>query len=470
MRLHRAWPIAAVTFLALIAAAAFRTTTSILFMPIEMEFGWTRETTSLAVSVNLVLYGVTAPFAATLMERYSIRRVAPIALLLVALGSGLTVFMRESWQLILLWGVFVGLGTGAIALVFGSMVANRWFKERRGLVTGIFGAAYATGQLIFLPALSIVVAQSGWRSSSLTVAAISLAIIPIFYSVFRDRPSEVGTTAFGGELDEPTAASASSHTFGSTIRVLIDASRKPAFWILAGTFFVCGWTTNGLIGAHFIPAAHDHGMPATTAAGLLALVGIFDFVGTILSGYLTDKVDSVILLVFYYGLRGLALLNPRKLTDLFRGNEETTDFVPESDEFLEKVLADTRKRIFNRKLRQVLTILAISAAAIASLWGGYAYTQTKFYVGERAGEVVIFQGIRESLGPLGFSSVNEHTGIRVENLTEYSRGLIERTIYATDLCDAYRILGKLAENTPEVIGDGLAVKIAECSTDGQTNG
>jgi sugar phosphate permease len=308
MRLHRAWPIAAVTFLALIAAAAFRSTTSILFMPIEMEFGWTRETTSLAVSVNLVLYGVTAPFAATLMERYSIRRVAPIALLLVALGSGLTVFMRESWQLILLWGVFVGLGTGAIALVFGSMVANRWFKERRGLVTGIFGAAYATGQLIFLPALSIVVAQSGWRSSSLTVAAISLAIIPIFYSVFRDRPSDVGTTAFGGELDEPTAASASSHTFGSTIRVLIDASRKPAFWILAGTFFVCGWTTNGLIGAHFIPAAHDHGMPATTAAGLLALVGIFDFVGTILSGYLTDKVDSVILLVFYYGLRGLALL------------------------------------------------------------------------------------------------------------------------------------------------------------------
>jgi predicted MFS family arabinose efflux permease len=241
------------------------------------------------------------------MESYSIRRVAPIALLLVALGSGLTVFMRETWQLILLWGVFVGLGTGAIALVFGSMVANRWFKERRGLVTGIFSAAYATGQLIFLPALSVVVAQSGWRSSSLTVAAISLAIIPIFYFVFRDRPSDVGTTAYGGEIEETTTA-ASSHTFGSTIRVLIDATRKPAFWILAGTFFVCGWTTNGLIGAHFIPAAHDHGMPATTAAGLLAVVGVFDFAGTILSGYLTDKVDSVILLVFYYGLRGLALL------------------------------------------------------------------------------------------------------------------------------------------------------------------
>jgi MFS family permease len=276
-------------------------------MPIEMEFGWTRQTTSFAISVNLVLYGVTAPFAATLMERFSIRKVTPIALLFIAAGSGLTVFMTQPWQLVILWGVFVGLGTGAIALVFGSMVANRWFKERRGLVTGIFSAAYATGQLLFLPALSIVVAASGWRSSSLIVAATALVIIPIFYIVFRDRPSDVGTTAFGGHIELP-ASVVGSHTFASTLRGLFEAARKPAFWILAGTFFVCGWTTNGLIGAHFIPAAHDHGMPATTAAGLLAVVGMFDFVGTILSGYLTDKVDSVILLVFYYGLRGLALL------------------------------------------------------------------------------------------------------------------------------------------------------------------
>lgn len=306
MRIHRAWLVAAVTFLALISAASFRSTTSILFMPIEMEFGWTRETTSFAISVNLVLYGLTAPFAATLMERFSIRRVTPVALLLIALGSGLTVFMTEAWQLVLLWGVLVGLGTGAIALVFGSMVANRWFKERRGLVTGIFGAAYATGQLLFLPFLSIVVANTGWRNSSLVVAALALTIIPIFYSVFRDRPSDVGTTAFGGEIDLPIAASNES-TLSSTVRILFESARKPAFWVLAGTFFVCGWTTNGLIGAHFIPAAHDHGMPTTTAASLLALVGIFDFVGTILSGYLTDKVDSVILLVIYYGLRGLAL-------------------------------------------------------------------------------------------------------------------------------------------------------------------
>ena len=306
MRIHRAWLVAAVTFLALISAAAFRSTTSILFMPIEMEFGWTRETTSLAVSVNLVLYGITAPFAATLMERFSIRKVTPIALLLIALGSGLTVFMTQPWQLILLWGVFVGLGTGCLALVFGSLVANRWFTKRRGLVTGIFSAAYATGQLIFLPMLSNVVMTSGWRSSSLVVAAFASAIIPLFFIGFKNSPAEANTEPYGGLSSEPTGKAA-PRTARATIGVLVESLRKPAFWILAGTFFVCGWTTNGLIGAHFIPAAHDHGMPMGTAAGLLALVGIFDFVGTILSGWLTDRVNPVYLLLFYYGLRGLAL-------------------------------------------------------------------------------------------------------------------------------------------------------------------
>ena len=306
MRIHRAWLVAAVTFLTLICAAAFRSTTSIMFMPLEMEFGWTRSITSSALSVNLVVYGVTAPFAATLMERFSPKRVAVAALALVALGTGLTVTMTASWQLMLYWGVFVGLGTGCLALVFASLVANRWFVARRGLVTGIFSAAYATGQLIFLPALTSVVMTNGWRTSSLIVAAFAAAVIPVFLIFFRNSPEEVGVKPYGGE-HEASAGGAAPKTGRATIAVLIQASKKPAFWILAGTFFVCGWTTNGLIGAHFIPAAHDHGMPAETAAGLLAVVGIFDFVGTILSGWLTDRVNPIILLVFYYGLRGLAL-------------------------------------------------------------------------------------------------------------------------------------------------------------------
>ncbi|MFM6939631.1 MAG: MFS transporter, partial [Rhodoluna sp.] len=196
--------------------------------------------------------------------------------------------------------------TGCLALVFASLVANRWFVSRRGLVTGIFSAAYATGQLIFLPALTNVVMVSGWRQASLIVAAFAAAVIPIFLSFFRNSPEEIGVLPYGGQHSADGGGSA-PRTARQTLQVLAAASQKPAFWILAGTFFVCGWTTNGLIGAHFIPAAHDHGMPAGTAAGLLAVVGIFDFVGTILSGWLTDRVSPVILLVFYYGLRGLAL-------------------------------------------------------------------------------------------------------------------------------------------------------------------
>lgn len=306
MRIHRAWLVAAVTFLTLISAAAFRSTTSIMFMPLEMEFGWTRSLTSSALSVNLVVYGVTAPFAATLMERFSPKRVAVAALALVALGTGLTVGMTEPWQLMLYWGVFVGLGTGCLALVFASLVANRWFVSRRGLVTGIFSAAYATGQLIFLPGLTGVVMSNGWRSASLVVALFAAGVIPVFLIFFRNSPEEVGVSPYGGEHKD-SAGGAAPRTAKQTLEVLFAAAKKPAFWILAGTFFVCGWTTNGLIGAHFIPAAHDHGMPEGTAAGLLAVVGIFDFVGTILSGWLTDRVSPVLLLVFYYGLRGLAL-------------------------------------------------------------------------------------------------------------------------------------------------------------------
>jgi MFS family permease len=306
MRIHRAWLVAAVTFLTLICAAAFRSTTSIMFMPLEKEFGWTRELTSSALSVNLVVYGLTAPFAATLMERFSPKRVAVAALALVALGTGLTIGMTQPWQLMLYWGVFVGLGTGCLALVFASLVANRWFTKRRGLVTGIFSAAYATGQLIFLPSLTAVVMNQGWRVASLVVAIFAAAVIPVFLLVFRNSPEELGELPYGGAQPE-TGGGSAPRTARQTLSVLAQASRKSAFWILAGTFFVCGWTTNGLIGAHFIPAAHDHGMPEGTAAGLLAVVGIFDFVGTIMSGWLTDRVSPILLLVFYYGLRGLAL-------------------------------------------------------------------------------------------------------------------------------------------------------------------
>lgn len=306
-RMHRAWWIVAITFLTLVSAAAFRSTTGVMLLPLEAEFGWSRSLTSGAAALNLLVYGFTAPFAATLIERFSMRRVVCAALALVATGLYLTTLMTQSWQLVLLWGIFVGFGTGCLALVFGAVVANRWFVKRRGLVTGLFSAGYATGSMVFLPLLSFMIAGSGWRSASLIIAACSALLAPIVYIFLRDRPADVGLLPYGAtqEVDLGPAAPATAR---GAIEVLLNAMRHPAFWVLAFTFFVCGWSTNGLIGTHFIPAAHDHGMPVSTAASLLAIVGIFDLIGTIGSGYLTDKVSSVWLLVFFYGMRGLALL------------------------------------------------------------------------------------------------------------------------------------------------------------------
>jgi predicted MFS family arabinose efflux permease len=310
-RLHRAWLVAAVTFLVLLASAAFRSSLGVLLVPIEEDLGWTRTQTSIAVSLNLLVYGVAAPFAAALLERVGVRRTAVGALLLIAGGCLLTTVMNAPWQLSVLWGLVIGTATGSVALVFGAIVANRWFVARRGLVVGILGAAWATGQLVFLPLLAAIVDRLGWRAASLTVAAACLLLLPLVAGVLRDRPEDLGLLPYGGRDEQagqaaapPTARAAVAHA----VTVLREACWTRPFLLLAGTFFVCGWTTNGIISSHFVPAAHDHGMGATTAAGLLAVVGVFDIVGTIGSGWLTDRVDPRKLLAAYYGLRGLALL------------------------------------------------------------------------------------------------------------------------------------------------------------------
>ena len=317
-RVHRARWVAVVVLGALVAAAGFRSSTGALLEPLESEFGWSRATTSGAVTANLVLYGLTAPFAAALMERFGIRRVVAASLLLVAAGSGLTIVMTEAWQLWLLWGLAVGIGTGAMALVLGAIVANRWFVEsRRGLVTGVFSAAGAAGQLVFLPGIAALAAGPGWRYAALVVTVAAVLLVPLVLLVVADHPADVGLRPLGARGDEPLpeedggpTEAATRHTGAArlAVRTLAESTRSRTFWILVGTFWICGWSTNGLIGTHFIPAAHDHGMPQTTAAGLLALIGVFDMVGTVASGWLTDKVDPRWLLFGYYGLRGLSLL------------------------------------------------------------------------------------------------------------------------------------------------------------------
>nr|WP_204034621.1 MFS transporter [Micromonospora qiuiae] len=307
VRLHPAWIVAAVAFVALVGAAGFRATPSVLLHPLHAEFRWPLATISAAVSVNLLLYGLTAPFAAALMDRFGIRRVVAAALLLVAAGSGLTVFMSTSWELIACWGVLVGLGTGSMALAFVATVTGRWFVRHRGLVTGVLTAGGAAGQLIFLPLLAMLVGAYGWRAAALVVAGAALLVVPLVLRLLREHPADLGVPPYGG-AEVVVPARPAGGAAARALRALAAAARTRPFWLLAAGFAICGATTNGLVGTHFVPAAHDHGMPQTTAAGLLALVGLFDIVGTIASGWLTDRFDPRLLLGAYYALRGGSLL------------------------------------------------------------------------------------------------------------------------------------------------------------------
>ncbi|MEU0399056.1 MFS transporter [Streptomyces sp. NPDC006197] len=305
-RIHRAWFVAAVTFVTIIGAAAFASLPGLLIEPLHEELHWSRGTIGFAVSVNLALYGLTAPFAAALMDRFGIRRVVAVALTIISVGSLLTVWMTAAWQLVLYWGVLVGLGSGSMALAFAATVTNRWFVARRGLVTGILTAAGASGQLIFLPLLSWLVEHHGWRPAAVTVALAALAVVPFVWLLLRDHPADVRLAPYGGEYaDKPVPVPGAARR---AITVLLKAARTGPFWLLAGSFAICGASTNGLVRTHFVPSAHDHGMPVTAAAGLLAVIGVFDVLGTVASGWFTDRFSPRRLLAVYYALRGVSLL------------------------------------------------------------------------------------------------------------------------------------------------------------------
>ncbi|MFF4168703.1 MFS transporter [Streptomyces sp. NPDC001744] len=304
-RVHRAWSVAAVTFVTITGAAAFASLPGLLIEPLHAEFDWSRGTIGLAVSVNLALYGLTAPFAAALMDRFGIRRVVAVALAVIAAGSLLTVGMTAAWQLVLYWGVLVGLGSGSMALAFAATVTHRWFTARRGLVTGVLTAAGASGQLVFLPLLSWLVEHHGWRPAAVTTGLAALAVVPLVLLLLRDHPADVGLAPYGGEYaDKPAPVTGAARR---TVAVLLKAARTGPFWLLAGSFAICGASTNGLVKTHFVPAAHDHGMPVTAAAGLLAVIGVFDVAGTVASGWFTDRFPARRLLAVYYALRGISL-------------------------------------------------------------------------------------------------------------------------------------------------------------------
>jgi sugar phosphate permease len=315
-RLHYAWIVAGGTFLVLLAGAAIRATPGVLMVPLEHDLGWTRATISLAISINLLLYGLTGPFCAAIAERFGVRRVMALAMTTLAAAILLATQITQPWQLVVLWGFAVGIGTGMIANVLGAVVATRWFAGRRGLILGALTAATATGQLVFLPILARLVTGPGWRWALVAVGATALVMVPIVLLVIREHPADVGLQPYGATADTPPPVRRVGNPITIAFQVLGRAARTRDFWLLAGTFFVCGASTNGLIGTHFISACMDHGIPEVTAAGMLATMGIFDLFGTTGSGWLSDRVDSRWLLFMYYGLRGLSLIFlPRALLE-----------------------------------------------------------------------------------------------------------------------------------------------------------
>ena len=310
--LHYAWIVAGVTFLTLLAAAGGRAAPGVMIVPLGNEFQWSRATVSGVIAVNIFLYGRIGPGAAALYQSFGLRRTMLLAMTLVGAGYGLSTLATHYWQFMLLWGVVVGTGSGMAATVLGAAVANRWFTARRGLVMGLLTASAATGQLVFLPWLAAVVTAHGWRGAPLVVAAAAAVTLPVIWLFMRDEPADMGERPYGESGSERESVRENGEGRGNPAKVALavlgEAVRVRDFWLLAGSFFVCGASTNGLIGTHLVSAAFDCGIPEVKSAGLLAMMGVFDLAGTTASGWLSDRFNCRYLLFGYYGLRGLSLL------------------------------------------------------------------------------------------------------------------------------------------------------------------
>ncbi|MGJ4939745.1 MFS transporter [Bradyrhizobium sp. HKCCYLS1011] len=308
--IHYGWVMVAVTFFAALVSAGTVGAPGVFIVPLQQEFGWSTAEISSALSIRFILFGLMAPFAAALLNRYGLRNVALTAQLTVVSALLASLAMTKVWHLIALWGVVIGIGTGMTALVLGATIATRWFAARRGLVVGVMTASVATGQLVFLPLLASLTDHLGWRMSLGLVCVMLCVSATAVMLLMRDRPSDVGLRPFGDKSTEPIAAPPPVTTpiLAAALGTLRDVSRSTVFWILFATFFICGASTNGLVQVHLIPMCLDFGIPQVQAASLLAAMGIFDFFGTIVSGWLSDRYDNRWLLFWYYGLRGLSLV------------------------------------------------------------------------------------------------------------------------------------------------------------------
>jgi sugar phosphate permease len=296
------WIVVGVTVATLLISAGIRAAPGVLIVPLEDDTGWSRSMLSFAVSIGLLLFGLAGPLAGWWVDRYGPRRVMLGGLVLMAISMAISAFVREPWQLVVVWGGLSGLATGLAGAVLGTAVASRWFVARRGLVIGMFGAATSAGQLIFLPVIAALAMAIGWRGATFALGIGALLLLPLVFLLMRNSPADVGRYPYGltSAPPPPPAPPAGG--------IMALAVRTPAFWLLSGTFFICGATSNGLVGTHFVPHAIEQGITQNAAVAALALMGMMNFVGTLASGWLTDRYDPRMLLAFYYGFRGISLI------------------------------------------------------------------------------------------------------------------------------------------------------------------
>lgn len=301
-RMHYAWIVLGVAFLCLFIAAAVRSIPGIILLSLEQEFNWSRETITGAVSINLLLFGLAGPFLGRMMDLYGTKTITLLTISLVVLGAGGSLFMQEPWQLYLLWGLIVGVGSGGTSIVMGSAIVNRWFKKRRGLALGVLGAAFSSGQLIFTPVLMYLNIHQGWRAATLfIILLLGLIILPLVIRFMIDDPGLKGVRPYGANgSDSPPV-----RPDPNPMRL---AMANPQFWLLAFSFGICGFTTSGLFQTHLIPHGIEHGFTEMTMAVSLGIMGATDIIGTILSGWLCDRFGKRWPLAIYYTLRGVSLM------------------------------------------------------------------------------------------------------------------------------------------------------------------
>lgn len=308
-RLHYSWTILTISFFSIIVAGIVRSSSGVFIEPFEAEFGWDRSIISLAFAVGLFLYGISGPFMAALIEVLGLKKMMIGSMATLLAGTLLTLVMNQPWQLILIWGIIIGLGSSLFLTVLSPYVANRWFVKRRGLAVGILTASTATGQLILLPILAIIIDRYSWRGAISLIIILSIIMLLIIAFFMKSSPKDIGIEPYGNEegIQEEEEKS-NNNPITMAFNGLFLAVKAKEFWLLAGSFFICGLSTSGLIGTHFVSYCLSYGIPLVTAASLLSFMGIFDLVGTTLSGWLSDRFDNRWLLFWYYALRGGSLV------------------------------------------------------------------------------------------------------------------------------------------------------------------